>query len=131
MNYSNNHDPLHGVTLKTILTRLQEKYGWQGLADHIRINCFSHDPSIQSSLKFLRKTPWARKKVENLYVRTKWPAAIAEDSEKMVRTKDTKTTKNIKTVTDVKPVTGVKTSSADTKTESPWATATKKRNENN
>ena len=75
MNYSNNNDPLHGVTLKTIVTRLQEKYGWQGLADRIRINCFSHDPSIQSSLKFLRKTPWARKKVEALYIRTKWPVA--------------------------------------------------------
>ena len=74
MNYSNNNDPLHGVTLKTIVIRLQEKYGWEGLADRIRINCFSHDPSIQSSLKFLRKTPWARKKVETLYIRTKWPA---------------------------------------------------------
>ena len=80
MNYSNDHDPLHGVTLKVIVTRLQEKYGWQGLADRIRINSFSHDPSIQSSLKFLRKTPWARKKVEALYIRTKWPTTDSVDS---------------------------------------------------
>ncbi len=67
-------DPLHGVTLKMIVTRLQEKYGWEELGRLIKIKCFTIDPSIASSLKFLRKTPWARQKVEALYLRNKWPA---------------------------------------------------------
>lgn len=62
-------DPLHGKTLEMILTELVAFLGWEALGQHIRINCFNSDPSIQSSLKFLRKTPWARKKVEDLYVR--------------------------------------------------------------
>jgi len=62
------NDPLHGITLERIVIELQEKYGWEGLADRVRINCFYENPSVQSSLKFLRKTPWARKKVEDLYV---------------------------------------------------------------
>jgi len=61
-------DPLHGITLKEILTILVEKHGWEILAQHINIRCFTHDPSINSSLKFLRKTPWARAKVEAFYV---------------------------------------------------------------
>lgn len=61
-------DPLHGVTLKTILEQLVDYYGWEELDKRIRINCFSINPSINSSLKFLRKTPWARAKVEELYV---------------------------------------------------------------
>ena len=61
-------DPLHGVTLETILTRLVEHYGWEELGSAIEIRCFNFDPSIKSSLQFLRKTPWARKKVEDLYV---------------------------------------------------------------
>ncbi len=60
-------DPLHGVTLEIILTRLVEKYGWEDMSRRIRINCFAKDPSIKSSLTFLRRTPWARKKVEGLY----------------------------------------------------------------
>lgn len=64
-------DPLHGKTLQQILEELLETYRWEGLALHVRINCFIENPSIQSSLKFLRKTPWARKKVEDLYVRLK------------------------------------------------------------
>ena len=68
----NPRDPLHGVTLEQILTRLESHYGWDGLAQRIDINCFKSEPSIKSSLKFLRKTPWAREKVEQLYVRT-WP----------------------------------------------------------
>ena len=63
-------NPLHGVTLETIVTRLVEHYGWEGLAERININCFKSDPSIKSSLKFLRKTQWARDKVESLYVTT-------------------------------------------------------------
>jgi uncharacterized protein (DUF2132 family) len=66
-------DALHGVTLELLLTRLVEKYGWEELAARINIKCFSSDPSIASSLKFLRKTPWARQKVEGLYLETRWP----------------------------------------------------------
>jgi uncharacterized protein (DUF2132 family) len=64
------NNPLHGVTLEQLLTRLLEQYGWEGLAQRIDINCFKSDPSIKSSLKFLRKTDWARKKVEHLYIST-------------------------------------------------------------
>jgi len=63
------NDPLHGITLEMILTRLVEYYGWDELGKNIRIRCFNYDPSIKSSLKFLRKTPWARKKVEDVYMR--------------------------------------------------------------
>jgi uncharacterized protein (DUF2132 family) len=64
-------DPLHGKTLETIVTELVAHFGWEDLGQHIRINCFNSNPSIQSSLKFLRKTPWARKEVEDLYIRLK------------------------------------------------------------
>lgn len=62
------NDPLHGMTLKAILTLLVEEYGWDELGRNINIRCFTHQPSIASSLKFLRKTPWARDKVEALYL---------------------------------------------------------------
>ena len=62
-------DPLHGKTLEFIITTLVNHYGWEELGQLININCFNSNPSIQSSLKFLRKTPWARKKVEDLYIR--------------------------------------------------------------
>ena len=61
-------DPLHGTTLEMILTRLVEQYEWEELGRRIPIQCFRNDPSIKSSLKFLRRTPWARKKVEELYL---------------------------------------------------------------
>lgn len=61
------HDPLHGVTLEKLLTELVAAYGWAELGRRIEIRCFNFDPSIKSSLQFLRKTPWARKKVEDLY----------------------------------------------------------------
>jgi hypothetical protein len=64
------NNQLHGVTLEAIVTRLQEHYGWEQLAQRIEINCFISDPSIKSSLKFLRKTPWARTQVEELYLAT-------------------------------------------------------------
>jgi len=64
------NNPLHGKTLEMVLVALVDKYGWPELAYRIRINCFLTDPSISSSLKFLRKTPWARKKVEDLYIAT-------------------------------------------------------------
>lgn len=62
------NNPLHGVTLEAILRSLVDQYGWKEMGGRIRIRCFTDNPSIQSSLKFLRKTPWARKKVENLYL---------------------------------------------------------------
>ena len=61
-------DPLHGITLEQILTDLIEYYGWEELAERINIKCFKKDPSLKSSLTFLRKTPWARKKVEDLFI---------------------------------------------------------------
>lgn len=63
---------LHGITLESILTRLVGHYGWDELGRKIAINCFTSDPSIKSSLKFLRRTPWARKEVEDLYQRTRF-----------------------------------------------------------
>ncbi|MEA1990153.1 MAG: VF530 family protein [Pseudomonadota bacterium] len=65
------NDPLHGLSLKTIVTELEEHYGWEGLAAKIPVNCFKSNPSLKSSLTFLRKTPWAREKVEQLYIRSK------------------------------------------------------------
>lgn len=70
MSHEQTNNPLHGITLEQIVTKLQERYGWDGLADRININCFKSDPSVRSSLKFLRKTPWAREKVEALYIAT-------------------------------------------------------------
>ena len=64
------NNPLHGVTLEVVVTKLSDRYGWDELAQKIDINCFKSDPSIKSSLKFLRKTPWARDKVESLYIST-------------------------------------------------------------
>jgi uncharacterized protein (DUF2132 family) len=61
-------DPLHGVTLEALLTELVAHYGWEELGQRIEVRCFNFDPSIKSSLQFLRKTPWARKKVEELYL---------------------------------------------------------------
>ena len=67
-------DPLHGVTLERILNQLLEKYGWEEMGRRIRIRCFQSDPSIKSSLTFLRKTPWARQKVEAWFVDDHWKA---------------------------------------------------------
>ncbi len=61
-------DPLHGVTLERMINELVEHYGWDGLGQRVNIRCFTHDPSVKSSLRFLRKTPWAREKVEALYI---------------------------------------------------------------
>ena len=66
---NNPNDLLHGLTLKVIVNKLVEFYGWEELGNKININCFNSDPSVNSSLKFLRKTPWARTKVENLYLK--------------------------------------------------------------
>ncbi len=72
MTDTRNQDPLHGITLKMIVTELEDKYGWAELGRRINIKCFTNDPSIASTLKFLRKTPWARTKVEQLYLDSKW-----------------------------------------------------------
>jgi uncharacterized protein (DUF2132 family) len=63
-------DPLHGITLEMILNQLVEQYGWAELGKRIPVKCFTENPSLKSSLKFFRKTPWARKKVEDLYLRS-------------------------------------------------------------
>ena len=70
MSEAHPNDPLHGVTLEKVLVALVAHYGWEELGMRIDIRCFNFDPSIKSSLTFLRKTPWARKKVEDLYVWT-------------------------------------------------------------
>lgn len=80
MRSKGSQDPLHGITLKVMLTELVEKYGWDEMSARIKINCFSHDPSINSSLKFLRKTPWARQKLEDLYLRVKWVDSTLDHS---------------------------------------------------
>lgn len=66
------NDPLHGITLEMMLTRLVDEYGWDGLAKRIKIRCFSNEPNFKGSLNFLRKTPWARNKVEQLYKDSKF-----------------------------------------------------------
>ncbi len=63
------NDPLHGITLKAIVEDMVARHGWPELAARIRIRCFTHDPSVSSSLKFLRRTPWARAKLEQMYLR--------------------------------------------------------------
>lgn len=70
MNIEQQNNPLHGKTLEMIIVHLVEVYGWEQLGSMIRIKCFNDNPDVQSSLKFLRKTPWARKKVEDLYIKT-------------------------------------------------------------
>ena len=70
MSEGQKNNPLHGLTLEVIVTRLVDHYGWAKLGEEIRINCFMNNPSIKSSLAFLRKTPWARKKVEDHYLNT-------------------------------------------------------------
>ena len=67
-NQEHKNNPLHGINLKQIMNELVDKYGWGELGQRINIRCFNYDPSINSCLKFLRKTPWARTKVENLYI---------------------------------------------------------------
>ena len=64
------NNPLHGITLEKVVTSLVDHYGWRELGELINIRCFNSDPSVKSSLKFLRKTPWARDKVEQLYIST-------------------------------------------------------------
>jgi uncharacterized protein (DUF2132 family) len=72
MNDTRVQNPLEGITLKTIVTKLIDDYGWEELGKRINIKCFTSNPSLNSSLKFLRKTPWARQKVEELYLRSQW-----------------------------------------------------------
>lgn len=74
-------DILHGVTLKMIVTELVTEYGWEEMASRIDIRCFTHDPSISSSLKFLRKTSWARDKVEEMYLRWKMDSCYSNHSD--------------------------------------------------
>lgn len=71
MNNAQPNNPLHGITLEQLLTELVDHYGWERLGNRINIRCFTDNPSIKSSLTFLRKTPWARQKVEDLYLKMK------------------------------------------------------------
>ena len=116
------NNPLHGITLEHCLTRLVEHYGWDEMASRIRINCFKKDPSIKSSLKFLRKTQWARNKIEDLYV-----ATFSEPGTKVNRPD---------AVQKTAPDTSIQASGTASKTAgkskpastspSPWANSTKK-----
>ena len=78
------NNPLHGITLKKMVTSLLGFYGWDGLAARIKIRCFQYEPSLKSSLKFLRRTPWARQKVEELYLYTE---TLREQEEELVEEK--------------------------------------------
>lgn len=71
MNNQQPNNPLHGITLEKIIVELQNVYGWEGLGERLNVNCFLNNPSVNSSLKFFRKTPWARTKIENLYIKHK------------------------------------------------------------
>jgi len=71
MSNEHSNNPLHGITLKIMMTELVEHYGWETLAEFVNINCLKFDPSINSCLKFLRKTPWAREKIETVYLAMK------------------------------------------------------------
>ena len=79
MNAPQPNNPLHGITLEKMLTDLVTLYGWQAMGQQIDIRCFTHDPSIGSSLKFLRRTPWARERVEAMYVDTRNQHATKAD----------------------------------------------------
>ncbi len=74
------NNPLHGLTLERVVVQLVDHYGWDGLARKISINCFKNDPSVKSSLNFLRRTPWAREQVENLYIATFAPRGESENA---------------------------------------------------
>lgn len=79
MSEQQTNNPLHGVTLENIVTSLFEHYGWEELGRRIDIRCFTSEPSVKSSLKFLRKTPWARQKVEDLYIATQNSVWLSAD----------------------------------------------------
>ncbi|WP_435276545.1 VF530 family DNA-binding protein [Psychrobium sp. nBUS_13] len=80
--HANSNDPLHGLTLEAVVTALVDRYGFKSLSRQIEIRCFYSDPSIKSSLKFLRKTPWARTQVEELYIKTFAKSAKTSKSSK-------------------------------------------------
>lgn len=71
MSIENSKNPLHGITLAMIIDELYQLYGWEGLGEKLNVNCFKSNPSVNSSLKFFRATPWAREKLEKLYINTK------------------------------------------------------------
>lgn len=100
------NNPLHGIKLETIVTDLVERYGWEELGERIQIRCFTHDPSIKSSLRFLRKTDWAREKVEYLYLKAnKLPLPLPKNEtttapKKAIKTHSANQGLNVKTPTD-------------------------------
>ncbi|WP_369788725.1 VF530 family DNA-binding protein [Rouxiella sp. WC2420] len=105
-------DPLHGVTLEKLLTELVENFGWLALAGQVNINCFKSDPSIKSSLKFLRRTPWARKEVETLYLDFV-EGLLKPDMSPMSKRRTAPASAG-------KPAAGKKVSSAKPAADSPW-----------
>ncbi len=107
-------DPLHGVTLEKLLTELVENFGWLALAGQVNINCFKSDPSIKSSLKFLRRTPWARKEVETLYL------DFVEGLLKPDMSSKSKRRSGPSASVAGKPAAGKKVSSAKPAADSPW-----------
>lgn len=104
-------DPLHGVTLEKLLTELVENFGWLALAGQVNINCFKSDPSIKSSLKFLRRTPWARKEVETLYL---------DFVEGLLKPDMSSKSKRRSSPVAAQPAAGKKISSAKPAADSPW-----------
>lgn len=104
-------DPLHGVTLEKLLTELVENFGWLALAGQVNINCFKSDPSIKSSLKFLRRTPWARKEVETLYL---------DFVEGLLKPDMSSKSKRRSSPSAAQPTGGKKVSSAKPAVDSPW-----------
>ncbi len=89
--HANSNDPLHGLTLEAVVTALVDRYGFKSLSRQIEIRCFYSDPSIKSSLKFLRKTPWARTQVEELYIKTFAKSASTNKSSKRTVNSDKST----------------------------------------
>lgn len=88
MNDEHKNNPMHGMTLEMILKALVKHYGWKILRERVEIRCFWNDPSVSSSLKFLRKTPWARKKIEELYLEMLQAKAEIEEKKKLFFPKD-------------------------------------------
>ena len=101
MSNSQPNNPLHGITLKALLEELVDHYGWEPLADAVPINCFKNDPSIKSSLKFLRRTPWAREKVEAFYLHRY--KKLPKPASRSTRGLENKTAEAIKPTKPTKP----------------------------
>ena len=110
------NNPLHGITLEQVVTRLEKRYGWEYLARNININCFKSNPSVKSSLKFLRRTPWARDKVEALYV-----AAFADSPMEIPTARSAVSSTPTGEPSVTTPIEPSASAPRPTKTAGPWA----------